>query len=223
MRPVVVFDVNETLLDLASIRLWFDETFDGAIDASEWFGEMLRLSFVSSTTNRYLPFTTLAAHALSTSAATHGLALKDSHVEAIGTLMRNLQPHPDSRQGIQMLVDAGFTVAALTNSPPEAATAQITNAGLGDLLTTVLTVEMVHRFKPHASVYRAAAGHFGVSTSEVALIAAHDWDIAGAMAAGCRGVFIDRGGRPYSSAFAPPDIVAPSVSHAATALIDAYP
>jgi len=219
MRPVIVFDVNETLLDLAPIREWFEASFGGSISASEWFGEMLRLSFVSATTDRYQPFTTLAAHALSTTAASHGHVATESDVVTIGTLMRNLGPHDDSRKGVEMLVDAGFTVAALTNSPPDQAIDQLRNAGLDDLLTSVLTVEMVRRFKPHASVYREAAKRLGVSTSDMVMIAAHDWDIAGAMAAGCGGIFIDRGGRPYSEAFPPPTMTANDIPDAAAQLI----
>jgi 2-haloacid dehalogenase len=223
MKPAVVFDVNETLLDLAPIREWFQGAYDGSVGASEWFGEMLRLSFVSATTDRYLPFTTLAAHALSTTAEARGFVASEDDVEAIGSLMRNLRPHDDARHGIEMLVAAGFTVAALTNSPPEAASAQLRSAGLDDLLGTILTVDMVKRFKPHASVYRAAADRLGVSTTDLVLIAAHDWDIAGAIATGCVGIFIDRGGRPYSPAFAPPSLVAQSIPDAAAQLIDAHP
>lgn len=219
MGPAIVFDVNETLLDLAPVREWFKVTFDGEIGAPEWFGEMLRLSFVSATTDRYLPFTTLAAHALSTTVAAHGSVATEGDIETLGSLMRELRPHDDVRQGIEMLLDGGFTVAALTNSPPDAAAAQIRSARLDDLLSTILTVDMVQRFKPHASVYQAAADRLEVSTSDMVMIAAHDWDIAGALAAGCQGIFVERGGRPYSSAFAAPTMIARDIQHAADLLI----
>jgi 2-haloacid dehalogenase len=219
MRPVIVFDVNETLLDLAPVREWFQGAFDGDIGASEWFEEMLRLSFVSATTDEYAPFTTLAAHALSTVTTAHGFTATETDASRLGSLMRQLHAHGDVRRGIELLVNAGFEVAALTNSPPDAAAAQIGNAGLDDLLSTILTVEMVHRFKPHASVYRAAADRLAVSTGDMVMIAAHDWDIAGAMAAGCQGIFIDRGGRTYSPAFPPPTATASDIPDAATQLI----
>jgi 2-haloacid dehalogenase len=221
MRPVIVFDVNETLLNLEPVRTWFDTRFDGRIVASQWFGELLRLSFVSATTDRYSPFTSLAVDALRTTAATGGIRTSQDDAETLGQLMRSLRPHPDARKGIEDLVRAGFTVAALTNSPQEAANAQLNHAGLDDLLDPILSVEMVRRFKPHASVYRAAAERLGVSLSDMVMVAAHDWDIAGAMAAGCRGTFIERGGRPYSSAFPPPSATARDVVHAADQLIEA--
>lgn len=219
MRPVVVFDVNETLLDLAPINEWFAVRYDGAISASQWFSELLRLSFVSAATDRYLPFTSLAADALTSTAVASGFDASHGDADTLGRLMLSLEPHADVREGIRKLANAGFTVAALTNSPQVAAVAQIHHAGLDDLLDPILSVEMVRRFKPHASVYLAAAEQLGVSTSDMAMVAAHDWDIAGAMAAGCRGVFIERGGRPYSPAFAAPSMVARDVSHAADQLI----
>ena len=215
MRPVIVFDVNETLLNLEPVRTWFRARFEGRIEASQWFGELLRLSFVSAATDRYSPFTSLAADALRTTAASDGIGTSQDDAETLGLLMRSLHPHPDARDGIENLVRAGFTVAALTNSPQEAANAQLNHAGLHDLIDPILSVEMVHRFKPHASVYQAAAERLGVPPSDMIMIAAHDWDIAGAMAAGCRGIFIERGGRPYSSAFPPPSSTALDIVHAA--------
>jgi 2-haloacid dehalogenase len=219
MRPVIVFDVNETLLDLEPVRTWFHTRFEGRIEASQWFGELLRLSFVSAATDRYSPFTGLAADALRTTASAAGISTSQDDAETLGRLMRNLHPHADAREGIEDLVRAGFTVSALTNSPQEAANAQLNHAGLDNLIDPILSVEMVRRFKPHASVYRAAAERLGVSPSDMIMIAAHDWDIAGAMAAGCRGVFIERGGRPYSSAFPPPSASAGDIAQAAGQLI----
>ncbi len=217
---MIVFDVNETLLDLDPVRAWFLTRFDGAIDASQWFGELLRLSFVSAATDRYSPFTSLASDALVTVAGSIGTSASPNDIETLGRLMRSLNAHDDAVDGIDRLTDAGFSVAALTNSPQDAAIAQLTHAGLDGAINPILSVEMVRRFKPHASVYRAAAERLGVSTSDMVMIAAHDWDIAGAMAAGCEGVFIERGGRPYSQAFPPPTLSASDVLLAATHLID---
>jgi len=81
---------------------------------------------------------------------------------------------------------------------------------------------MVNRFKPHRSVYDAAALHMETSTSEMVMVAAHDWDIAGAMTAGLDGVFIERPGQLYSSAFPRPTLSAVDLDAAAEAIIDKY-
>ena len=80
-------------------------------------------------------------------------------------------------------------------------------------------MERVSRFKPHASVYNEAARRMGVEPSSCTMVAAHDWDIAGAMAAGCTGVFLSRPGQTWSPAFPEPDYSAPDLASATDWLI----
>jgi 2-haloacid dehalogenase len=222
MQRTIVFDVNETLLDLGPIRLWFSERFGDRPDASTWFSELLRLSFVSSALNRYRPFTDLAAAALETTTAIHGARTTKDDMERIRGILTTLPPHREVSQGLDRLRRAGFTVAALTNSPQRTAETQLNNAGIADLFDTIMSVEMVRRFKPHPSVYGAAARGLGVDTSDLVMVAAHDWDVQGAMAAGCDGVFVSRPGRIYSPSFDAPTLTATEILDAATQIIAHY-
>ena len=212
MLPTVVFDVNETLLDLASVRTWFGTEFDDPALAGAWFDEVLRLSFVSSVTNRYVPFTELAGHALT---STVGHDVHADTMNQIRSILTTLPAHPDVIPGLTMLTGAGYSIAALTNSPRTTAVAQLTNAGIADTFDAILSVEMVQRFKPHHSVYEAAAEHLSIQPSSLVMVAAHDWDVAGAMATGSKGVFVTRGGRTYSSAFPDPTLIAADIHDAA--------
>jgi len=220
--PVIVFDVNETLLDLSPIRSWFGERFGEGPDASTWFSELLRLSFISSLTNLYQPFTELAASALETVAARAGVRLETADIALIKGVLATLPPHPDAPVGLRSLRKAGFTVAALTNSPLSTAHAQLAHAGLEESFDLIMSVDMVGRFKPHHSVYEAAATRLNVPTNEMVMVAAHDWDIAGALAAGAAGVFIARQGQLYSPSFASPTHSAPDIESAASILINRY-
>ncbi|MEN8041340.1 MAG: HAD family hydrolase, partial [Actinomycetota bacterium] len=157
MACTVVFDVNETLLSLDPVRAWFTSRFDHEPSAKTWFGELLRLSFVSATTDRYLPFPELGAVALRTVADRSAQTLEDDDLSYISSVFTMLPAHPDVASGIDHLRAAGFTIAALTNSPLGTATEQLHNAGLADRFDSVMSVELVERFKPHVSVYRAAA------------------------------------------------------------------
>lgn len=222
MTRIIVFDVNETLLDLAPVREWFHGRFDDHPDARMWFSELLRLSFVSSVTDRYVPFTDLAASALETVASTSGTTIDTQDIAEVKGLFVQLPPHPDVIGGMALLKEAGFILAALTNSPASTAHAQLDNAEISQLFTSIMSVEMVNRFKPHRSVYAAAAEHMETSTSEMVMVAAHDWDIAGAITAGLDGVFIERPGQIYSPAFPPPTMTAPDLGAAARAIIDRY-
>jgi 2-haloacid dehalogenase len=222
MARIIVFDVNETLLDLAPVREWFHHRFGNHPDARMWFSELLRLSFVSSVTNRYVPFTDLAASALETVASRSGATIREEDIAEVKGLFVQLPPHPEVIDGMTRLKEAGFTLVALTNSPSSTAHAQLDNAGISQLLTSIMSVEMVNRFKPHRSVYEAAAQHMETSTSEMVMVAAHDWDIAGAITAGLDGVFIERQGQIYSPAFAPPTMTAQDITASAHMIIDRY-
>ena len=195
MARIIVFDVNETLLDLAPVREWFRHRFGNDPDAKMWFSELLRLSFVSSVTDRYVPFTDLAASALQTVTSRSDATNNAEDIAKVKGLFVQLPPHPDVIDGMTRLKKAGFTLVALTNSPASTAHAQLDNAEISHLLTSIMSVEMVNRFKPHRSVYETAAQHMESSTSEMVMVAAHDWDIAGAVTAGLDGVFIERPGQ----------------------------
>jgi 2-haloacid dehalogenase len=222
VRAAIVFDVNETLLDLAPVRRWFGERFGGQPDATMWFAELLRLSFVSSAIDRYAPFPELAGAALDTVAHRSGVSSGADDRTKIGQMFTTLPAHAEVAGGIGRLRKAGFTVAALTNSPQATADRQLDSAGIAGLFDAIMSVDMVSRFKPHRAVYQAGAKHLGVQPAELVMVAAHDWDVAGAMAAGCDGVFISRPGQRYSSSFATPTLVAPDVDQAASAIIERY-
>jgi 2-haloacid dehalogenase len=70
-----------------------------------------------------------------------------------------------------------------------------------------LSVEAVRRFKPAAETYRMAAKELGVDIGDIRLVAAHDWDIAGALRAGCAAAFIARPGKVLGPSAERPDIV----------------
>lgn len=222
MQRTIVFDVNETLLDLGPVRIWFLERFRDQPDASTWFSELLRISFVSSILDRYRSFPELAAAALATSAERCGTSIEEGDISHIGGVFTTLPAHPDVTEGLDTLLNAGFAITALTNSPQETAEHQLRNAGIADRFDEIMSVEMVRRFKPHASVYCAAARRLGVDTSDVVMVAAHDWDVAGAMATGCDGVFVSRPGQIYSPSFDPPTMTAPDIANAATRIITHY-
>ena len=52
MPRIIVFDVNETLLDLAALDPYFERAFGDVAARKEWFARMLRTAFVSVITDR---------------------------------------------------------------------------------------------------------------------------------------------------------------------------
>ncbi len=84
---------------------------------------------------------------------------------------------------------------------------QLSKAGVAPLLDEIMSVEASGKFKPAREVYETAATRLGVTTAQMRMVAAHDWDIAGAMRAGCAGAYLLRPGMVLNPLYPRPDIV----------------
>jgi 2-haloacid dehalogenase len=134
--------------------------------------------------------------------------------------MRRLPPHPDVREGLERLREAGLRLATLTNSTQEVADAQLMNAGIRDLFEHAFSADDVKRLKPAPEPYRMAAERLGVPISGVRLVAAHAWDIAGALRVGCAAAFVARPGMVLDPLVERPDVVGPDLLAVADGILE---
>jgi 2-haloacid dehalogenase len=206
MSTVLVFDVNETLLDLRALDPHFERMFGDARVRNEWFGMVLRNAMALTITGDYSDFVTVGGASLQMVADAHGVRPSDGDRAAIRESMTSMPAHPDVAPALERLHAAGMRMAALTNSPRDAAVSQLSNAGIAPLFESIMSVEATGRFKPAADVYEMAAERLEVSTTDMMMVAAHDWDVAGAMRAGCSGAYVMRRGMVANPLFPPPDI-----------------
>lgn len=207
MPRAIVFDVNETLLDLRALDPHFQRVFGDAAVRQQWFAQLLQSALVATVTNAYTDFGTIAGAALDMVAARRGVNLSsDDRAKILGGIL-TLPPHPEVRESLQLLRDAGLRLATLTNSTQKVAEAQLTNAGLKDFFAVILSADTVHRLKPAPEPYQMAAKSLGVKTSDLRLVAAHAWDIVGALRAGCAAAFVARPGMVLDPLAERPDIV----------------
>jgi 2-haloacid dehalogenase len=220
-RPkILFFDVNETLLDLSAMRTVIGDALGARPDLLPlWFTTMLHHSLVVTLADQYKDFGELGVAALLMVARNHGVNLSPETAKQAVSVIRSLPAHPDVRPALDELKGEGFRMATLTNSSQSAVDAQIQNAGLADLLETRLSVEEGQIFKPHSHVYRWAARKLGFAPEDCLLVAAHGWDVAGAIWAGCRAAFISRPGAQLFPLAPVPEIVEPDLRAAAKRLI----
>jgi 2-haloacid dehalogenase len=219
MTTVIAFDVNETLLDLRALDPLFADVFGDPALRPQWFAQMLQLSFVGGLTGEYVDFTTAQQAALRMLSARTGKAVSADQAAAIVGGMSSLPPHPEVPAALARLRAAGATMVALTNSVEAVAEAQLMFAGLRGLFDAVISADSVRRLKPAPEPYRAVAERFGVGPDSVRLVAAHAWDISGALAAGCRAALVARPGVVASPLGAQPDITGPSLSEVVDQLV----
>lgn len=224
MKPVLVFDLNETLLDMSALDPACATIF-GLADGSEirrvWFKQVLELFLTANVTDRYRPFDQLTRDALDMTASARGGRASPADHDTLVAAMGTIHSYPDVRPGLEALRTAGFTVATLTNSTGRAATQLVEQAGLRPLFHSVLSVDAVQRFKPAKEAYAYAARSLDVSLEAIVLVAAHSWDVAGAMAAGCRAAFIARPHQVLSPGVPEPQYLSANIAELAAQLVAA--
>lgn len=207
MKKLIVFDVNETLLDLKALDPKFEQVFGNASVRTSWFGLVLRNSLVATITGRYDDFGKIAGAALEMTAQLHNVTLSDEDRTSIMGGIRSLPPHADVIPGLDKLTSAGFRLFTLTNSPSHVVETQLQNAGITAYFEKSFSVDAIKKFKPDAEVYQMTAKELGVPADQIRLVAAHDWDVAGALLAGCTSAFIARPGHVLNPAMPAPDII----------------
>jgi hypothetical protein len=82
MRRAQVFDVNETLLDLAAMDPHFERVFGDAGLRSVWFAQMIQSALVATITGAYRQFGAHAMAALAMTAEHAGVRLADDDRDA---------------------------------------------------------------------------------------------------------------------------------------------
>ena len=197
VRPkVLFFDVNETLLDLTVMKKSVGKALGNRSDLLPlWFTTMLQYSLVSTVGRQYNDFGIIGAAALQMVALNNGITLTENEAkEAILGPIRSLPAHPEVKEALKSLKDAGYKLVSFTNSSNKGVETQFKNSGLTDFFDERLSVEDIGKFKPHADAYDWAARKMGVKPNECLLVAAHGWDISGAIWANWRTAFISRPG-----------------------------
>jgi 2-haloacid dehalogenase len=76
-RPIIVFDVNETLLDLETIRPVFDRIFNDPAAMRLWFAGLITYSEALTLAGVYVPFTDIGGAVLRMLAATRGITIRE--------------------------------------------------------------------------------------------------------------------------------------------------
>ena len=90
MKTVLLFDVNESLLDLNALTPHFERVFGKGEVLSEWFAQVLRSAMLTVITGQYSDFAKVGRSALDMVAQRHGVSLNDADRKDIVGGMRSL-------------------------------------------------------------------------------------------------------------------------------------
>ncbi|MFC6998014.1 haloacid dehalogenase type II [Rufibacter roseus] len=219
-RPaVLLFDVNETLLDLSDMQKAVNEALHNSLAFKFWFAQLLEYSLVENSTNTYHYFSEVGQAAMQMTVEKMGLDLPKAKQKELVEMVNKSEPHPDVVPGLEKLKEAGFRLATLTNSPAKSSIPHLEAVGLKDFFEETLSVDSVQKFKPHGSTYQFASEKLNVALPDIMMVAAHGWDIAGALRGGTRAAFISRPGQTLYPLAPEPELSVPTISALAEQLI----
>lgn len=204
---VIVFDVNETLLDIEILEPFFERTFGDARVMRQWFAELILYSQALTLSGSYAPFGQLAGAVLKMVAEIKNVSLTTKDLDALKDMMGRLPAHQDAAPALEKLRSAGFRLVTLTNSAPEAGQAVLQKAGLSHYFEQQFSVDAVKRFKPAIETYGSVTSALGADPSSLRLVAAHTWDTLGAIAAGWKAALLTRPGNAPLPVGDQPDVV----------------
>ena len=222
-RPIIVFDVNETLLDLDAIRPVFDRVFNDPAAMRLWFANLITYSEALTLTGVYVPFTDVGGAVLRMLAATRGLTISDADSAELTDRFATMPPHPEVPPALRRLRDHGFRLFTLTDNTLEISGRQLDRAGVIHMFERRFSVdETVRRHKPAPEAYHSVAAALGVDPGDICLIASHVWDTLGAVAAGWQAALILREGNAPLDVGPQPDYIGKDLDVIADQLIERY-
>jgi 2-haloacid dehalogenase len=217
--PIVVFDVNETLSDLAPLAGRFAAVGASPELAATWFAAVLREGFALGSAGDFARFATLAD--AQARALLHGRDLDRSLDAAVAHVLDGfgeLSLHSDVADGVRALAAAGVRMVTFSNGAAAVAEGLLGRAGIRDAFEALLSVEDAGVWKPAAAAYRYVAQTCRTDPGGLLMVAVHPWDLHGAARAGLRTAWLDRDGAPYPVYCARPDHVVGSVAELVTAV-----
>lgn len=191
-----VFDAYGTLFDVAAAAQACAAELGPKWQplADLWRQKQLQYTWLRGLMGKHADFWQVTGDALDFCLAT----LKIESGSLRGRLMDlylKLSAYPETKEVLTKLKQAGLKTAILSNGSPKMLEAAINNAGIGDLLDGVYSVESVGVFKPHPSVYELSIKGLGLKAEDISFQSSNAWDAWAAKCFGYRVVWINRFGQ----------------------------
>lgn len=203
---VCVFDAYGTLFDVGSVARGAQDVLGERWQTLSdlWRSKQLQYTWLRGLGGHHADFWQVTGDALDFSLTT--LRISDTGLkERLMKLYLEIAAYPEVLDTLRRLKTNGIRLAILSNGTPAMLNAAVDNAGLGDLLDAVLSVESVGVFKPHPAVYELASRHFQVAPDNICFLSSNGWDAFSAKAFGFRVLWCNRFGQMPEHIPDPPD------------------
>jgi 2-haloacid dehalogenase len=217
--PLIVFDVNETLLDLETMDPIFQRIFGDRGAMRLWFANLILYSAALTVAGSYVPFTDIGGAVMKMMADVSGIKITDADKKELTDKFSTMPPHKEVPAALRKLRSAGFRLFTLTDNLLEVQTRQLTHGDIVALFERRFSADGVKHHKPSREAYGHVEKELGTKPSDMCLIACHTWDTLGAVAAGWEAALIKRVGNDVLGVGPQPNIVGNSLDDVANQLI----
>jgi 2-haloacid dehalogenase len=191
-----VFDAYGTVFDYASAAAGCRDVLGDKLDRLTvlWRDKQLQYTWLRTLQGRHVDFWQVTGDALDFALETLGL---DDAVlrQRLMNLYLTLEPFPEVPDALKRLKAGGLKTAILSNGSSRMLRAAVDNAGIGDLLDMVLSVDEVGVYKTHPKVYQLAIDRLGIERAAISFQSSNAWDAHAASDFGMRVVWCNRYGQ----------------------------
>ncbi|BDI20506.1 haloacid dehalogenase (plasmid) [Nostoc cf. commune SO-36] len=219
-KGTIAFDILGTCFSLDKPRQALIELGAPAYTLELWFAQTLRDAFALSHAVHYQPLKQILAAELPRSLAAIGLETTEQQRSQVLDTFSHLELQTGALIAFDKLQSDGWRLIALTNGSEESTRKLLQQSNALPFFDGILSCDAIEKTKPHPDVYALAKQE---SEGEVWLVAAHAWDVMGAVLAGLQTVFITSAEKAYLGVYPQSTIVAADLGDAANQILQQVP
>ena len=194
----VLFDAYGTLFDVYSVSLLAEQLFPGFGERLSilWRDKQIDYTRLTSMSGRYQPFWELTRAGLRFAALRLGLVLDAGAEDRLMNQYRHLSSFPENREVLVELKARGIPAGILSNGDPEMLGVAVKSAGFSGLLTHVLSVHPLRKFKTDPAAYALGPQAMNLAAKDILFVSSNGWDAIGATRFGYTTLWVNRAGLP---------------------------
>lgn len=217
--PLIIFELNETLLDSEAMVPVFEKIFGERLAMRLWYDDLIIYSEALTLANIYVPLTEICTAALKKLADTRGVKLTEADKMEVMEKFASMPPHREVPRALRKLRAAGFRLFTLSNNRLDTQSKQLDRGGIIDLFERCFSADGAKHHKPALEAYAYVERELGVQPADLLLMTCHAWDSLGAKAAGWGSALIKRPGNNVLDVGPQPDFVGRDVDQIADELM----
>jgi 2-haloacid dehalogenase len=161
----IVFDCNESILDLTTVTPVSQRLFGEPSAMRLWFRQLITCLQALTIADIYVPFTDIGGAVREMIATPQGVKITAADLQELTDRFATMHPYPDVTGGLRRLKAAGFHLFTLTDNTAAISGRQLTHGGLPDLFghsrAGRVTRGNVHGRLPYRGHHRRSGGGMG--------------------------------------------------------------